>query len=228
VNAVLERTVDQVAEASVNAVIAALHAMTGRFEDARRLVTNACLVYEDRGAVLALEMGLSPLSMEIERLAGDLDAAAETGRRSLDVLLGHGGSAAHAATRAAQLAEVEIARGDVQEAERLLGIARANTVEYDVLTQFLTCAMQARVSAHHGRHERAQADAAEAVRLGEATDAIVDRARTLIALEEVLWLGGKHDAARGAAEEAERLLAAKGSSAGITRFRERLKAVSPA
>jgi tetratricopeptide (TPR) repeat protein len=227
VHAILEQTVDRLAEASVASVLAALTAMTGRFDEARHLATNARLVYEDLGAVLALETELAPLRMEIERLAGDLDAVAGIGRRSVELLLAYGANA-HAATRAAQLADAEMSRGNVGEAERLLRIAKANAVEYDLLTQFLNRAIEARLLAHRGRHRPAQALAAEAVRLSSNTDAIADRVRTLVALEEVSRLGGKHEDARQAAVEAERLLTAKGSSAGLARLRERLGDVLPA
>jgi tetratricopeptide (TPR) repeat protein len=226
VYAILEQTVDRVAEAFVTTVLATLKAMAGGLNEARRLAADASLVYVDHGADFAFQMSLAPLHMEIELLAGDLDAVAGIGQRSVAVLL-RSEANAYVSTRAVQLAHVEMSRGNTGEAERLLGIAKAYAVEYDLLTQFLYRAVEARLLAHRRRHEAAQALAAEAVRLGAGTDAIVDRVRTVVALEEVLRLGGKHDEARAAAVEAESLLTAKGSSAGIMHLREQLADAAP-
>jgi DNA-binding SARP family transcriptional activator len=226
--ALLDQAIDRAAEASVEAVLGALHALSGQFHEARRLAERARQLYEDVGSLpVSFETNLTPLFMEIERLAGDFDEVAAIGVRSVDVLLGFGANA-HAATRAAQVADVEITRGNVADAARLLEIAQRNALEGDVLTQFLNRAIEARLLAHRGRHRPAQALAAEAVHLSSNTDAIADRVRTLVALEEVSRLGGKHEDARQAAVEAERLLTAKGSSAGLARLRERLGDVLPA
>jgi hypothetical protein len=223
----LDQTIDRPGAASVTAVLGGLHALSGRFEEARRLAGQAQEVYVDLGSVRSLEIDVAPLLMEIERLAGNLDEAVSIGRRSIDRLLGFGANA-HTATRAAQVADIEISRGNVAEASRLLTVAKRNAVKYDTLSQYLNRAIQARVEAHHGRRQAAERLARQAVRLATGTDSVSDRVRVLVALEEVLRLGGDHDGARQTAAEAEALLAAKGSSAGVARLREQLSDALPA
>jgi DNA-binding SARP family transcriptional activator len=218
--ALLEQATNRPGQAGVGAFLGGLHAMSGDFGKGRRLAADAASVYEDLGSTFSLQTDIAPLQMEIERLAGELDTAVDIGRRSLEVLLEHG-AGAHAATRAAQLADIELARGSVEEASRLLEIAVTHALDYDVLIQFMNGAIQARLLARRGDHERAESVAHAAARLAADTDAISDRVRTLVALDEVLCLAGRHDEAREPIRQAERLLLAKGSSAGIARLRDR-------
>jgi DNA-binding SARP family transcriptional activator len=222
----LGETVDRAGEAGVTAVIAVLKAMGGEFDEARTLAASSRATYEDLGAILALETDLSPLFMEIERLANDLDAAATIGRRSVG-LLARFGARAHASTRAAQLADMEIGRGNMSEAARLLQFAKSNAVEHDALTQFLNQAVEARLLARRGAHEAATNLVRRAVRAADTTDALTDRVRALLSLEEVSRLAGRHDDARRAVEEAEQILLTKGSTAGIARLREQLADALP-
>ncbi len=222
----LDETVDRRSEARVGTRLGALHAMAGRFDEARRLAAYGQTVYEELGLARPFAVALAPFCMEIERLAGDLDAAASVGRRSVDVLLGFG-AGGNAATQAAALAVVELARGNASDAGRLLTIVKANVAEYDVLPNACRLGIEARLLARRGRRAAAESDAREAVRLLAGTDAVCERAQASLALAEVLALGGRHDEARKAAAEAERLLAAKGSVAGIARLREQLAAAVP-
>jgi predicted ATPase len=206
----LEQASDRAAVADVEAALAALHAMSGATDEARRLAGHARALYDDVGALpLSLHANLAPLLMEAERFAGDLDAVVSLGNESVDALLGFGAKA-HAATRALQVADAELSRDNEAEATRLLRIAQANAVPNDVLVGFLGGAIEARLLARTGKSARAGRLAADASRLAATTDALVDRVRVAVAAEEVARLGGDGAAARAAAAEADRLRGAKG------------------
>jgi tetratricopeptide (TPR) repeat protein len=219
----LDQTVSRAGEAVVSTRLAAIHALAGRFDDARRLAAHGQCAYEELGLVHSFAVGIAPFCMEIERLAGDIDSAARIGRQNVDALLRFG-DLGFAATLAAQLGDIELARGDVVEAGRLLEIVNTNVLEYDVLPLSRSRGIEARLLARQGHRAAAETLAREAVRLVAGTDAFSDRVQAVLALEEVLRLDGRLDKAREAAAEAERLLAAKGSVAGIARLREQLRA----
>jgi tetratricopeptide (TPR) repeat protein len=68
-----------------------------------------------------------------------------------------------------------------------------------------------------GDHERAEALAREAVRLGEPTDLLNTRADALFDLAEVLRLAGRPEEAVTALAKAARLYEQKGNLPGIAR-----------
>jgi tetratricopeptide (TPR) repeat protein len=217
--ALLDQASDRSGEAGVASCLGGLRAMTGRFDEARLLIRRSCEIFDDLGAVLALQRGIAPIQMEIERLSGDFEAAVEIGRTSLEILLQQDGDA-WAGLRATRLATLELTRGRIDAAADLVAIARASVNPEDVVARYLLQAVEARLLARTGEHERALALARDSTMRSATTDATGDRVETLVALAEVLRLLGRDGEAHEAQIEAEQLLIAKGNTAGLTRLRD--------
>ncbi|HZG36537.1 MAG TPA: BTAD domain-containing putative transcriptional regulator [Gaiellaceae bacterium] len=208
----LGRATEKLSEATVSAVSGALHALTGAHAEASRLLGHARMLYEDIGSTRGTTMTLLPLAIDVARLAGDTDAAAELGREGVEAMLGIE-SPAYAATRAAQLADLLVDRGALQEADHYAALSERAALEADVYVQFLWRAVRARLLARAGALDEAGATAADAVVIASLTDALCDRARAHFALVEVHALAGDDAAAKREARVARALLRRKGAPA---------------
>jgi tetratricopeptide (TPR) repeat protein len=79
--------------------------------------------------------------------------------------------------------------------------------------------VDARIAAYDGRIHEAKELARRAVELGQQTDALNLRARTLLTLGEVLAAEGRSELASGAARDAARLFDAKGNAVSAAQAR---------
>ena len=154
--------------------------------------------------------------LEVEMLAGNVDAAAAHSRESIAVLIA-GGEPAHATTRAGQLAAFLLDANRTDEAEHFAGIAENGCVESDVFAQLLWRSVRARLLARKGDHEEAEALARGAVAISLLTDALRERARVHLALAEVLLLSGQDAEAQTEIARARALLLEKGATALLPR-----------
>jgi class 3 adenylate cyclase/tetratricopeptide (TPR) repeat protein len=96
-------------------------AFAGRFEEARRLVSQARAITQELGLSIEYWSG-AQLVGRVEWMAGDLDAAARYLREGCEQLEALG-ETAFLSTTAGMLAELEILRGDREAAERWIGVA---------------------------------------------------------------------------------------------------------
>jgi DNA-binding SARP family transcriptional activator len=208
--AMLESAPDRMSEATLSAVLGGLRAYAGLFDEADALLGHARVLYEDVGSERGLETIWVPLKIARLLAAGEIEEAAALGRRSLEDLLGSQ-DAAYASTRAAQLAEIMLDLGDEEEARRSLEIARGSALPSDVLVQILWRNAAARLLASAGEHEEALALGRAAVEISALTDALVDRARSHLALAEILARAGADAEARTHTSEARSLLREKGA-----------------
>jgi len=208
----LERSSDKLAEATVSAVVGALHALGDRHAEAGKLIEHARELYEDIGSTRGLVMTWTPLAIDVARLAGDFDAAEAMGRESVDAstAIGH---PAYASTRAAQLADLLLLRGDVESADRYATLSEREALDADVYVQFLWRGARARLLARSGELAEAESVGADAVAIASLTDALCDRARMHFALAEVLGHAGKQAAAKKQVAEGRKLLRRKGATA---------------
>jgi hypothetical protein len=87
----------------------------------------------------------------------------------------------------------------------------------DILTQVIWRGVKAKILAHEGRAEAAEALAREAVDLVQATDLLLWRGDAMLDLAEVLRLSSRmyHETARGALSEYDQ----KGNAIGSARAR---------
>ena len=96
---------DRTSEANLTAVLGALSAAGGRVDDGRSLIAQALATLSELGSKLVVASAVSPLSMEVEVYAGDIEAAIRIGREDFDELF-RGGHVAFASTRAVYLADL--------------------------------------------------------------------------------------------------------------------------
>lgn len=212
----LDRSSDALANGWVSAVAGALHGLRGNHDEASNLIEHSRRLYENVDNQRGKAMAWTPLAMETALLAGDLDTAEALGRESVETF-SEIGYPAFVSGRAAKLADVLLQRGDVDSADRYAALAEREALDADVYVQFLWRAARARILARGGELAEAEALGADAVAIASLTDALCDRARTHLALAEVLSLAGKQAAAAtetAAAEELRRRKGVKGAPVG--------------
>jgi class 3 adenylate cyclase/tetratricopeptide (TPR) repeat protein len=207
---------DPALRAGLGATLAALLAMRGEFEDARRLYARSVALYEELG--LRFRRAVRTLvGAEIESLAGDLAAAERELRLGYETLDAMGESGVRAAL-AAFLADVLLGRGDLDEADRFAFVAADAAEADDIAPHVLSSAIRACVLTSRGEVETAQALAFEAVSRAEDTDFVSLRARALEALAEVRAAEGRDDDADELLERALELHEAKGNLVAALRM----------
>ena len=163
-------------EAGLATTLAGLHAMEGRFTEARELYADSVAVYEEFGLRFRRAVR-TIIGAQIEILAGDLGAAERELRTGYSMLEEMGERAARS-TVAAVLADVLSLVGTETEAERYVAIARETAAAADVWPQVLWRRALARTTARRGDAATAETLARDAVALGDATDCLDLRAGT--------------------------------------------------
>jgi class 3 adenylate cyclase len=202
--------------------LGAMNAFLGRFEEAHGLVAEGRAIEQELGLMIEYWAG-SQLSGRVLGLEGDLDGAARELREGCEHLEALG-ETAFLSTTAGALAEVEIRRGNRQEAERWLHVAERTAAPGDLSSQvsieFVRGALGAR-AADHAAIERLR----RAVSLIDTTDSPIWRADVRLRVAEAL--GTTHrDEAISLAQEAGDLAHAKGAvvlEKGARRLLEELR-----
>ena len=199
--------------------LAALHAMLGDFDRARRLVREGNAILGELGR---LQSAVSHHEALVELLAGE-PGAAEAQLRAGYERLEAMGELTLIATTAAMLAQAVLAQGRPDEAERFCAIAERTAADDDLPTQAMWRGVRARLLAAGPRRAEGVALAREAVALAERTDFPTVRADALLDLAAVL----DGAAAEAAAARALALHEAKGDAVSAARARARLAATAP-
>jgi tetratricopeptide (TPR) repeat protein len=195
-------------------MLAYLYAMTGDFDEARRLYTGARALLEELGrTVVAASTSLASYGVEI--LAGDFGAAERELRRDYAALT-RLGERYFLSTVSGELARVLYAQGRYDEADTMSREAEALAADDDVASQTLWRSIRAKVWGQRGRLDEALSLAWEAHELIGRTDDNVTKAETLVDLAVVLRLAERHEEAVTALEEAIQLLDAKGNVVAAT------------
>ncbi len=193
---------------------AALEAMRGAFDLARRLLEEGRSIFLD----LDLKVFGANTAQEaffVEMLADDPGAAAADLVAAYDVLLRFG-ERGFLSTIAGYLAHVYYALGDLEEAERYAGVSKDAAADDDWISQGLWRSALAKVLARRGDVDPALALAREAVRLMASTDFINTHADRLTDLAEVLRMARSPEADE-ALDQAHLLYERKGNLVGIRR-----------
>ena len=204
------------AVATILEPLAGLHAMEGRFDEARSLLATSDAAFEELG--LSLNSAVSHHKALVELLAGDPVAAERCLRKGFDALEGMGDRAL-LSTTAAFLGQALLAQEREEEAERFADLSAALTAEDDVLTHALWRGVKAALLARRGGLPEAERMARQAVALAERTDFLNHRAETRVVLGTVLGAQGRPEDARAALASALDLYEQKGNlvSAGQVR-----------
>jgi class 3 adenylate cyclase/tetratricopeptide (TPR) repeat protein len=202
-----------VAVAWVANALALLHAMRGEFETADRLVEEANATIRQ---FRSLSASVSHMEAMVRMHAGQ-PALAERALRSDVQALRSMSEGGLFATSTAMLAQALYAQGRHHEAREWSAVAASAGAPDDIITQVIWRGVQAKILAHEGQAEAAEALAREAVDLVLATDLLLWRGDAMFDLAEVLRLssGMYHEAARGALSEYE----GKGNAVGSARAR---------
>jgi tetratricopeptide (TPR) repeat protein len=185
--------------------LAALQALEGRSDDARRQLTEAADIYRDLGLRMLLA-GLTQIAAQIELLAGDPVAAETEIRAGLDAIAGTRAEAFQQGLLARTLVaqrRFEEARGPAEQARRL-------AAREDVMDNVIWLSALARVEAAAGNREAALELARDAVERSALTDGLTMRAEALLDLAAVLRTAGEGEEAAQAEREAAALYSEKG------------------
>jgi class 3 adenylate cyclase/tetratricopeptide (TPR) repeat protein len=180
--------------------LAGLHAMRGRFSEARQLYRRGKAITEESGQTFRVAV-MTQFAGEMERLAGDL-AAAERELRWGYEALSEMGEKAYLSSSAAQLADVVYAQGNYSEAERFTSVCQEAAAADDLDAQVRWRAMRAKLLARQGQFEQAEDLGREAVSLAGNTDELNLRGDAAMALAEVFRATGSSDEAATAIREA--------------------------
>ncbi len=203
-----------VAEARVLQPTAAVHAMAGDFDEARRLVAASDAILGELGD---LQSAVAQQEALVELLAGEPAAAEARLRTGYERLMQMGEKALLAST-AAMLAQTLYAQDRLDEAAHVCEVSEQAAAEDDISAQVGWRSVRAKLLAPE-RWEEARDLATEAVRLAERTDFLTIHADALVDLAEVLGRGGRGDEAAASLAAALELFERKGDVASAARVR---------
>jgi DNA-binding SARP family transcriptional activator len=195
--------------------LALLYAMAGDVELASELLEQAGAILHELGGLLG---GVSHLEALARLVAGQpelAEAALRTGSEKVGTMSGV------LATTNAMLAQAVYAQGRVEEAGELCRSIDADAVADDMLTRAVWHGTHAKVLAHEGRGDEAQALARETVALVEGTDLLSHRGDAMLDLADVLTTCGRAADAERAIAAALALYERKGNAAAAARARQR-------
>jgi class 3 adenylate cyclase/tetratricopeptide (TPR) repeat protein len=218
---------DPAVEGHTSCVLAGLMAMSGRFEEARKLASRGTTILEDLGLRVRLGHARAFVA-DAEMLAGDLRAAEQELATAHSTLEGAGDRFGALGT-AFDLAGVLCAQGRYAEAELWAEAGRDVLDSSDVMTRIVGLAVCARLAAHAGRLTEAESLARRAVEAGAQTDALNLQAAASLALAGVLGSDRREAEASDELDHALELYERKGNVAAAAQLRaRRASAATPA
>jgi class 3 adenylate cyclase/tetratricopeptide (TPR) repeat protein len=206
----------RVAQSTALVCLSGLHAMSGRFDEARRSYVEGRAIADELGFRVWLA-GFSLVASDIEMLAGDPSAAEAELRRGYQALEGMGERGLLSRVAAA-LARALQAQGQEGEAERFTGVSES-LGGADVAGQISWRSVRAVLLARKGQPEAAEGLAREAVGLAEGTDDVNRQGRVLVDLAEVLERAGRTEEAVPVVEQALGCFEAKGNTVAAEQAR---------
>jgi Flp pilus assembly protein TadD len=198
---------DRRTQGLVTSHLAALLAMRGDFEEARRLYVDAQAMLGELGPTV-VGASTSLASSVVERLSGDLAAAERELRRDYEALTELGEKYLLSSV-AAELARVLYDQEQLGEAEQMSHQAQEFADADDIASQTLWRTVYARILSRNGKGKAALDLMREAIELLEPTDSVVAQAETLVDLAEVLRQSGRGTDADRVLEDALALYEAK-------------------
>jgi predicted ATPase/class 3 adenylate cyclase len=210
---------DLVARADILQPLAGLHAMEGRFEEARALIAAADAAFEELGRTLG--SAVSHHAAMVELLAGD-PVSAERLLREGYAALEEMGEKPVLSTTAAFLGQALLAQGRHEEAGRWAELSAEQAHEDDMHSQSMWRAVHASVLSARGEFAEAERYAREAVALAERTDDTNTIADAHVVLGEVLVMRADTGAAHAELSRAVELYERKGNLVGAAQVSEQL------
>jgi ATP/maltotriose-dependent transcriptional regulator MalT len=196
--------------------LAALHAMIGEFDQARKLLAEGNAILGELGR---MESAVSHHEALVELLAGRPDAAEARLRVGYDELVRMGGDGALLGTTAAMLAQAVYDQDRFDDAGELCDLTARTAPKEDLVTQVVWRGVQGKVLARRERFDEGESLAREAVSLVEQTDLLTHHGVALLDLATVLRLAGQTAAAEAAFEAGCALHERKGNLAATQRVK---------
>jgi tetratricopeptide (TPR) repeat protein len=199
--------------------LGSLHAMTGDFETARRLIREGNEILGELGR---MQSAVSHHEALVEMLGGRPETAERRLRLGYEKLerMGERGLLA---TTAAMLAQALYAQGRYDEAGSQCGVSEASAPQEDFVTHVMWRGVRAKLLARAGHFDAATALARDALGLIERTDLLTHHGDALLDLAEVLRLGERRGDADDPAREALALYKRKGNLVSAERARSGLE-----
>lgn len=188
---------DRTLDAGIRGILAGLHAMQGRFDEARELYSSGFAILEQLGLQLRMATRRT-ISGAVELLAGDPVAAERELRWGFE-RLSEMGERIDRPGIAAQLAEALYQQNRYDEAEFFVEISEEGVPSARVRYRF---AVRAKLLARRGDGERAAALAKAMVELAQREDNLNMHGHALMDLAEVLRLAGQTEESRRYVESA--------------------------
>jgi tetratricopeptide (TPR) repeat protein len=195
-----------------------LLAALGRFDEARRLLSEAADRAAELGAV-RLRTSLAWHRFEVAMLEDDPVRAEEAAREACEGAQA-AGELGNYMGFCCILAQALVAQGRVDEAEEWLERGHQTAWSDERHTQMLERQVRGTVLARRGDHDEGERLAREAVAIAAETDMLKAHADALVDLAEVLTLAGRD--ARAELEQALALYERKGNLVMAERTRSRL------
>jgi tetratricopeptide (TPR) repeat protein len=207
---------DRIAKARFLGILAVLHAMQGRFDEARELYRRSQGIVAELGRSLTVAAA-SLESSRVEMLAGDPSAAERELMRDYAILQAVD-ERYYRSSIACLLGHALWSLERYQDAGRYIDVAQDLADPDDVFTQVFWRTGRAKLWARDGRGPEAVALAREAVDMASASDDIEQRADAICDLAEVVRLAGDSATEGTLLREAFELYERKGdlvSAAGV-------------
>ncbi len=207
-------------EGSAMNFLGLLHAMQGRFDEARRCRSRSAELAREFGDRLSLA-ATAMVDGWIELLAGQPERAEQVLRPGAETLI-EMGETAYLSTVAGELARALYEQGRYDEAETWTKTSERASSPEDTASAMAWRTTRGRLLARHGDIEAGEALVCEAVLIGRGTDDPRSLGDCLLGLAEVLELAGRGEEAIPPAEEALRLYEQKGILPSIDQAKARL------
>jgi tetratricopeptide (TPR) repeat protein len=198
-----------------------LHAMQGRFDDARRLIGDADTTSAELGLESARAAGVLRAAGEIELLAGDSGAAERAFREAYE-LLERGQDWGHLASVAPLLSLALLAQGRVREAEPPLELTSRWILDDDTDAQVSFLRARSKLAGARANVAEAEALARRAVERAAEGDDPNPHGGALVELADALELGSRPDDAAAVLHDALELYERKGNVVAAEHVRQRL------
>ncbi len=207
----------RVVQSTALVCLAGLHAMSGRFDDARPLLAQGRAISDELGFRVWVA-GFSLAAGDIEMLADDPVAAERELRHGYEALEAMG-ERGLLATVAAELARALCAQGRYEEAEQLTRVSEELARPLDVSAQISWRNVRAMSMASRGQLAEAEAVASDALQAAEQTDDLNRQARVLVDLADIVRRAGREAEAASLEERALALFERRGNVVLAERIR---------
>jgi class 3 adenylate cyclase/tetratricopeptide (TPR) repeat protein len=202
-------------------------AMLTRFEEARSILAEERAAQSERGRSIDLAGTLGWVSVVVELLAGDYEAAVGFGLEGCR-LYEELGERSYMSGAAALLGQAYYGLGDLGRAGDWAARSRELGASDDLLAQILWRQLHAKVLARRGEGPEAERLGREAIHVAERTDMLDVQALAYDDLGEVLGAVNRFEEAAVAYEQALVRFEQKENLAGASRVRARLEALGTA